>query len=140
MRQQGAFKIRRQRAFDPILDRTGRGGRAQRIIDSLRAEILANDAVRNLRIRRVLQSPREIYRLELEVPDLGYQRTTLLDRDALEDLLATDDVRSAVRDSVLDERTSRGVPGAGFEPAWPRPGDFKSPASTRSATRAKGKV
>jgi len=102
MRQQGAFKIRRQQAFDPALDPTGRGGRAQRIIDSLRAEILANDAVRNLRIRRVLQSPREIYRLELEVPDLGYQRTTLLDRDALEDLLATDDVRSAVRDSVLN--------------------------------------
>jgi hypothetical protein len=28
------------------------------------------------------------------------------------------------------------VPGAGLEPAWPRPGDFKSPASTDFATRA----
>lgn len=28
------------------------------------------------------------------------------------------------------------VPGAGLEPARPRPGDFKSPASTNSATRA----
>ena len=48
----------------------------------------------------MLKSPREIYRLELEVPDLGYQRITLLDRDALEDLLATDDVRSLVRETV----------------------------------------
>ena len=52
-------------------------------------------------IRRRIRGPREIYRLELAVPDLGYQRITLLDRDALEDLLATDDVRSAVRDAVL---------------------------------------
>ena len=28
------------------------------------------------------------------------------------------------------------VPGAGIEPAWPKPQDFKSCASTNSATRA----
>ena len=28
------------------------------------------------------------------------------------------------------------VPGAGFEPARPKPGDFKSPAFTHFATRA----
>ena len=86
--------------MDPLLDPTGRDGRAQRILDSLRTEILDNANGGSVRIRRVLKSPREIYRLELEVPDLGYQRITLLDRDALEDLLATDDVRSLVRETV----------------------------------------
>jgi hypothetical protein len=97
MRPPGAFKIRRSRTF---LDPTGRTDRAQRILDSLRLEILEAAAAQTLRIRRVLHTPREIYRLELAVPDLGYQRTTLLDRDALEDLLATDDVRGVVRDAV----------------------------------------
>lgn len=84
-----------------MLDPSGRHGRTQRIVDSLRTEILEAGVSRKVRIRRVMQTPREIYRLELEVPDLGYQRITLLDRDALEDLLATDDVRSLVRESVL---------------------------------------
>jgi hypothetical protein len=86
--------------MDPLLDPTGRDGRAQRILDSLRTEILDTASAGSVRVRRVMQSPREIYRLELEVPDLGYQRITLLDRDALEDLLATDDVRSLVRETV----------------------------------------
>ena len=55
-------------------------------------------------------SPREVYRLEIEVPELGYQRTTLLDRDALEELLATDDVRarSATRGCAGSDRTGTG--------------------------------
>lgn len=101
MQPRGTFKIRRNRELDPVLDPTGRLGRTQRILDSLRTEILEAGVARNVRIRRVMQTPREIFRLELEVPDLGYQRVTLLDRDALEDLLATDDVRSLVRESVL---------------------------------------
>ena len=100
MRPRGTFKIRRHRNVDPVFDPTGAHGRTQRILDSLRTEILEAGAGRKVRIRRVMQSPREVYRLELEVPDLGYQRITLLDRDALEDLLATDDVRSLVRESV----------------------------------------
>lgn len=107
MRPPGAFKIRRHGPFGPLLDPTGRDGRAQRIIDSLRAQILEAGPGRKLRIRRVFHHPREVFRLELELPDLGYQRTTLLDRDALEDLLATDDVRSLVRESVLN----RALPG-----------------------------
>lgn len=87
--------------MDPLLDPTGRDGRAQRILDSLRTEILDTASSGSVRVRRVMQSPREIYRLELEVPDLGYQRVTLLDRDALDDLLATDDVRSLVREAVV---------------------------------------
>lgn len=106
MRPPGAFKIRRGRPLAPFLDPTGRDGRGQRIIDSLRAQILEAGPERKLRIRRVFQSPREIFRLELELPDLGYQRTTLLDRDALEDLLATDDVRSLVRETVLSRPLS----------------------------------
>ena len=102
MRPSGSFRIRRKPAVDPLLDPTGRDGRAQRILDSLRTEILDTAGAGSVRIRRVLQSPREIYRLELEVPDLGYQRVTLLDRDALEDLLATDDVRTRVRDAVVN--------------------------------------
>jgi hypothetical protein len=101
MRPRGTFKIRRRRELDPVFDPAGTHGRTQRILDSLRTEILEAGGGRRVRIRRVLQTPREIYRLELEVPDLGYQRITLLDRDALEDLLATDDVRSLVRESVL---------------------------------------
>jgi len=103
MRPPGAFKIRRGRPFGSLIDPTGRDDRGQRIIDSLRAQILE---ARKLRIRRVLQRPREIFRLELELPDLGYQRTTLLDRDALEDLLATDDVRTLVRETVLPRQLS----------------------------------
>ena len=99
MRPPGAYKIRR-RSVDPLLDPTGRDGRAQRILDSLRMEILDAGGDGRVRVRRVLQTPREIYRLEIEVPDMGYQRTTLLDRDSLEDLLATDDVRSLIRRSV----------------------------------------
>jgi len=106
MRPPGAFKIRRGRPFGSLIDPTGRDDRGQRIIDSLRAQILEAGPARTLRIRRVLQRPREIFRLELELPDLGYQRTTLLDRDALEDLLATDDVRTLVRETVLPRQLS----------------------------------
>jgi hypothetical protein len=75
--------------------------RVRRILASLRDEILEAGASRHLRIRRVFQSPQEIYRLELELPDLGYQRTTFLDRDALEELLEADDVREVVETAAL---------------------------------------
>ena len=48
----------------------------------------------------LFSSPREVFRLEIEVPELGYQRTTLLDRDALDELLATDDVRALVHERL----------------------------------------
>jgi hypothetical protein len=48
----------------------------------------------------IFSSPREVFRLEIEVPELGYQRTTLLDRDALDELLATDDVRALVHERL----------------------------------------
>jgi len=75
--------------------------RSQRILDSLRSEIIGG-AGSSLRIRQVFESPREIFRLELELPEFCYQRTTLLDRDALEELLEADDVRQAMRPPVAE--------------------------------------
>ena len=46
-----------------------------------------------MRVRRILSEPVEVFRLELERPELSYQRVTLLDRDCLEELLELDGVR-----------------------------------------------
>lgn len=99
MRPPGSYKIAsRQRAFDALLDPRVRGARrVRRIVDSLRTQIVDGGGEIGLRIRRVFTTPREIFRVELERPELGYQRTTLLDREALEELLAADDVRALVR-------------------------------------------
>jgi hypothetical protein len=71
-------------------------GREMRIVESLRNQIVEGGCTQELRIRRIFEGAREIYRIEIEVPELGYQRTTLLDGDALEELLAHDDVRDVV--------------------------------------------
>jgi hypothetical protein len=104
MKTRGLYKIsNRARLFDDFDDPIARSElRAQRILQSLRTEILEGGASGTLRIRQVFQSPREIYRLELELPELGYQRTTLLDRDALEELLEADEVRAAFGAAALD--------------------------------------
>ena len=39
------------------------------------------------RVRQILSSPRELYRVEVEREEMSYQRTTILDRDALEALI-----------------------------------------------------
>jgi hypothetical protein len=75
--------------------------RVRRIVASLREDILGAGDSTNLRIRRVFRRPREIYRLELALPDLGYQRITLLDRETLEELLEADDVREVVEGAAL---------------------------------------
>jgi hypothetical protein len=99
MRPPGTYKFAsRQRALEAMGDPAARGARrARRILESLRTQIVEGGADDELRIRRVFSTPREIFRLELERPELGYQRTTLLDREALETLLAADDVRARVR-------------------------------------------
>ncbi len=76
------------------------GDRSDRIVDSLRAQILEGDQDQSLRIRQIFENPREIYRVEIERPDQGYQRTTLLGREALEELLATDDVRERLLEAL----------------------------------------
>jgi hypothetical protein len=101
MRPRGTFKIaNRGGALDALIDPLTRSEiRSQRILRSLRDEIVGGGA---LRIRQIFRTPREIYRLELEVPELGYQRTTLLDRDALEELLAAEGVKEVVDRAALD--------------------------------------
>jgi hypothetical protein len=85
---------------DDFLARLARSERrSRRILDSLRSEIVAGGG--QLRIRQVFDTPREIYRIELELPDLGYVRTTLLDRDALEALLEEEEVQRAVAGAQL---------------------------------------
>jgi hypothetical protein len=94
----GSYKIAgRSEAFDGYLDPAVRfARRVERILDSLRAQITADDMAKTVRVRRILSEPREIFRLEIEIPEQGYQRTTLLDRDALEDLLEVEGVRERV--------------------------------------------
>ena len=104
MKQRGTYKIaNRDGAIEALIDPLTRSEmRSQRILRSLRDEIVGGGGGQTLRIRQVFRTPREIYRLELELPELGYQRTTLLDRDALEELLASDGVREAVDRAALD--------------------------------------
>ena len=97
MTQRGSYRIAsRNRAWEAAQDPALRSARRlERLLGSLCVEI--QDAATTVRARRVFESPREIFRLEIESPGLGYQRTTLLDRDALEELLAIDAVRSRLR-------------------------------------------
>lgn len=74
-------------------------GREMRTVDSLREQILTGGPNQSLRLRQIFSSPREVFRLEIEEPESNYQRTTLLDRDALEDLLECEGVRERIIDS-----------------------------------------
>jgi hypothetical protein len=94
----GSYKIAsRSGALEAYLDPAIRcAQRVERILDSLRAQITADDGGKTVRVRRILSEPREIFRLEIEIPEQGYLRTTLLDRDALEELLEVEEVRERV--------------------------------------------
>lgn len=118
MKPHGTYKIARRRGAsslprsaatpirgydplrDPVLDDDPR---LQRILESLRQEIIEGGGGANIRVRQIFREPREIFRLELELPELGYQRTTLLDRDALEELLETDAVREIVHAAAVGQ-------------------------------------
>ncbi len=135
MRPPGTFKLHgraRRTALGGFGLHAAYASRGDRIVDSLRSQILDRSEDQSLRIRQVFEQPKEIYRIEIERPEQGYQRTTLLDRDALEDLLATDDVRERFLANVAAQRATAVtaiagagareaglVPGAGLEPAWP---------------------
>ena len=101
MQPPGTFKLasRRRRPEPSYLDPFGVGhSRLQKIVDSLRDEIL--EAGSSLRIRRIFEKPRAIYRIELDVPEMSYQRTTLLDGEALDELLEIDEVRSRIAEAL----------------------------------------
>lgn len=108
MSSPGGYKIAsRNRSFEAYLDPSVRSARrVQRIVSSLREQIAAGGC-EALRIRCVLRDPREIYRLELDVPEIGMSRVTLLDREALEQLLQHDEVRARVRPGGLASRAAR---------------------------------
>lgn len=97
MKPRGMFKItNRPGSLEALLEpHSRRARRIERIVESLRSEIIEGNG--GVRIRRIFENPREVFRLELELPELGYQRTTLLDREALEALLEAEDVRARVR-------------------------------------------
>lgn len=101
MQPPGTFKIQsRRRSIEAdYLDPLGYGNtRAQRIVDSLCEQIL--EGGENLRIRRVFEEPHAIYRIELDLPILKYQRTTLLDGETLEELLEIEEIRSRITEAL----------------------------------------
>jgi hypothetical protein len=113
MRPPGSFKIARRHRLARTPARTNPSAalsfyvpdsdedRSQRVLESLRSEILEGGEAGSLRVRCVFRSPREIYRLELELPERDYQRITLLDRATLEELLEADEVRAIVGPDAL---------------------------------------
>ena len=106
MRPPGSFKIRRPRhdVADPL---TLTATRCRKLVDSLCLEILEGE---NLRIRQIFEAPRAIYRIELDRPDMSYQRTTLLDEDTLEELLEIDGVRHRVAEALRPRLSLRPRP------------------------------
>ncbi len=80
----GRFKyLGRGRSYEALEHPEVRGKkRVRRIVDSLLEEICSEDTV--VRARRIFETPREIFRLEIRNASLRYQRTTLLDRETLE--------------------------------------------------------
>ena len=80
----GRFR-RRSRSFELTLDPvTRRERRVRRILRSLQRDM---DEGGQVYARQILRGPLELFRLELEIPDMSYQRTTILDRESLETLL-----------------------------------------------------
>jgi len=114
MKPYGTYKIRYQRTAEPgfrartiprsiadpielAIHRVARAEhKTRRVVDSISGELRDGGERSSLRIRRVFAAPREIFRVELDRPDLRYQRTTLLGREALEALLESDGVQPAV--------------------------------------------
>ncbi len=106
-------------SLDDFVDTVAFGDlRVQRIVDSLRRQIADGQAGQQLRIRKIFDTPREIFRVELDWPGLNYQRTTLLDREALEELLEAEEVRAALCDPVagVDPNTLDTDPRDGVAP------------------------
>lgn len=86
VRAQGSFRIGNQRrAFELRTDpHVQRAERVRRILASIQDDL---DQGGTAYVRRILSTPVELYRIELELPELAYQRTTILDRDTLTVLL-----------------------------------------------------
>ena len=98
MKRHGTYKIsNRPRALECLTPpQANSERRVQRILESLRREILGGEAPKTLQVRKIASEPRAIYRIEIDLPELDYQRVTLIEGDILEELLADDDVRLRV--------------------------------------------
>ncbi len=73
---------------------TQRALRIERILSSIQRDLASGGTAS---VRQIMRGPQELYRLELELPDMAYQRVTILDRDALTELLEQSG-EQAVRD------------------------------------------
>jgi hypothetical protein len=82
----GGYRVgNHRRTYSVYIDpRSQRAHRINRIIASITDDL---DQGGTARVRQILRGPVELYRLELELPELAYQRTTILDRETLTALL-----------------------------------------------------
>ena len=90
----GSYRIlmRSRRAIeDQLSPELAATRRIERMLASLLEEFRCANTV--VRARCIFREPREIFRLEIDNPERGYQRTTLLDREVLDELLEHRDVR-----------------------------------------------
>ncbi len=85
-RAPGSFRISSQRRSFELQANPWNIGerRIARILVSIQADLSEGGTCR---VRQILKNPRELYRLEIERPDMAYERITILDSDALEQLL-----------------------------------------------------
>ncbi len=83
----GSFRVASQRrAFDVYGDPDiRRARRIRRILASIQDDLEQGGTVY---VRQILRGTMELYRLELELPELAYQRITILDRETLTELLS----------------------------------------------------
>jgi hypothetical protein len=89
----GSYRIlaRSRRALeDQLAPELASVRRVERILASLLEDFRCESTV--VRARCIFREPREIFRLEIQNPERSYQRTTLLDRDVLDELLGHPDV------------------------------------------------
>ncbi|MEE9282038.1 MAG: hypothetical protein V3V67_17870 [Myxococcota bacterium] len=78
-------RLRHARPFELDLDEIEkRERRIRRIISSIQRDV---DEGGRAYVRQILRGPLELYRIELERPEMSYQRTTIVDRATLELLL-----------------------------------------------------
>lgn len=91
----GSYRIlnRSARAVeDQLAPELASARRVERILASLLDEFRC--AATTVRARCIFRTPREVFRLEIQNREKGYLRTTLLDRDVLDELLEHPDVRA----------------------------------------------
>jgi len=81
----GRFRLGYDRAETSRSDPwAGADRRVRAILSSIQQDVFDGGRAR---VRQILQSPRELFRVEVEREEMSYQRTTILDRDALEALI-----------------------------------------------------